>query len=221
MKPVGMTDPTRWERAYQRLDTPEQERKKFLRRLRSLGVDRWNRQAGILEVCSGRGNGMVAWRDLGFTDVYGVDLSPALVNVSALREFCIVGDARRLPILTASRDVAIVQGGLHHLPAFDDVLAGLKEIRRVLRPDGHVIIIEPWRTPFLTFVHFVSEQPVARALWDRLDAFATLAEEERPLYQNWLAQPARIMAAITHEFDPIWVRTRWGKIMFVGRPRPA
>lgn len=173
----------------------------------------------MLEVCSGQGNGMVAWRDLGFTNVCGVDLSPALVEVSALRGACIVGDARHLPIRTASREVAIIQGGLHHLPTFDDVRAGLAEMRRVLKPDGHVIIIEPWLTPFLRFVHFVTERPAARALWDRLDAFATMVEAERPIYQNWLAEPARMLGAITHEFEPLAVRTRWGKLVFLGRPR--
>lgn len=214
-----MTEPTAWELAYQRLETPAQERKKFVRRLRSIGVNRWNRQTRVLEICSGRGNGMVAWRDLGFTNVCGVDLSPALVEVSPLRRSCIVGDARRLPILTASRDVAIIQGGLHHLPSFDDVREGLAEMRRVLKPDGHVIIIEPWLTPFLRVVHFVTERPAARALWNRLDAFAAMVEAERPIYQNWLAQPTRILDAIAREFEPTWMRTRWGKLMFVGRPR--
>jgi len=99
------------------------------------------------------------------------------------------------------------------------VREGLAEMRRVLRPDGHVIIIEPWLTPFLRVVHFVTEQPAARALWNRLDAFAAMVEAERPIYQNWLAQPARILDAITREFEPEWMRTRWGKLMFVGRPR--
>jgi ubiquinone/menaquinone biosynthesis C-methylase UbiE len=214
-----MTEPTKWERAYQRFETPAEERRKFIRRLRSLGVERWSRDARILEVCSGRGNGMVAWRELGFSRVCGVDLSPALVEVSALKELCVVGDACRMPVRSASRDVVIIQGGLHHFPTFDLVRAGLAEMRRVLRPDGHVIIIEPYRTPFLTAVHFVSELGPMRALSNRLDAFATMTEEEYPLYHNWLAQPEKVLAAITQEFEPVWVRKRWGKLMFIGRPR--
>ena len=66
-----MTAPTKWEQAYQRFETPAEERRKFIQRLRSIGVDAWKRDLGILEVCSGRGNGMVAWREMGFTRVCG------------------------------------------------------------------------------------------------------------------------------------------------------
>jgi len=214
-----VTEVSAWERAYQRFETPEQERRKFIRRLRSLGVHEWNRQASVLEVCSGRGNGLVAWQQLGFQNVRGVDLSRGLVEVSALRQRCLLGDARQLPIRTASQDIAIVQGGLHHLLHLDDVRAALGEMRRVLKPDGRVIVIEPWRTPFLRLVHFVSEQPLARRMSNTLDAFATMTDEERPTYEAWLARAEPILQAVTAEFEPIVLRRGWGKLMFLGRPR--
>ena len=214
-----MTQPTRWELAYQRFETPAQERHKFIRRLRSLDVDRWNRQLSVAEICSGRGNGLVAWRQLGFRNVCGVDLSPALIQACELRRSCIVGDARQLPLQTASRDIAIVQGGLHHLMHLEDVRAALAEMRRVLKPDGRAIIIEPWLTPFLHVVHLVSEQPLVRAMSAKLDAFAAMAEEERPTYEAWLARAEPIVEAVTCEFDTMRLTTRWGKFVFLGRPR--
>ena len=214
-----MTEPTAWELAYQRFETPEQERKKFIRRLRSLGVHQWNREMRVLEIFSGRGNGLIAWQRLGFQHVCGVDLSPALVERSDLRRSCVVGDACRLPIRTASRDVAIVQGGLHHLLRQDDVRMALAEMRRVLIPDGRVIIVEPWLTPFLRVVHFVTEQPLARRLSNTLDAFAAMTDEERPTYEAWMARREQILQAVTSEFEPMTIRMRWGKLMFIGRPR--
>ena len=214
-----MTEPTAWELAYQRFETPEQERHKFVRRLRSLGVHQWNRELRVLEVFSGRGNGLIAWQRLGFQHVCGVDLSPALVERSDLRRSCIVGDACRLPIRTASRDVAVVQGGLHHLLRQEDVRAALEEMRRVLTPDGRAIIIEPWLTPFLRVVHFVTEQPLARRLSNTLDAFAAMTDEERPTYEAWLERAAPILQAVTAAFEPIALRQRWGKLVFLGRPR--
>ena len=214
-----MTELSAWELAYQRFETPEQERRKFVRRLRGLGVHQWNRETSVLEICSGRGNGLVAWRRLGFQRVHGVDLSPGLVEKSDLRRSCIVGDARRLPIRTASRDVAIVQGGLHHLLQFDDVREALAEMHRVLKPDGRVIIIEPWRTPFLRLVHLVSEQPLARRMSNTLDAFATMTEHERSTYEGWLARAETILQALTAEFEPVVLRRGWGKLVFLGRPR--
>ena len=214
-----MTEPSAWELAYQRFETPEQERRKFIRRLRSLGVLQWNRQMRVLEIFSGRGNGLVAWQRLGFRNVCGVDLSPALVERSELRRSSVIGDACRLPIQTASRDVAIVQGGLHHLLRIDDVRVALREMHRVLKPDGRGIIIEPWLTPFLRVVHVVTEHPLARRMSNTLDAFAAMTDEERPTYEAWLGRAEPILQAVTAEFEPIQLRRRWGKLVFLGRPR--
>jgi len=214
-----VTGITAWEDAYQRFETPAEERRKFIHRLRRLGVPRWNRNSTVLEVCSGRGNALLAWQTLGFSHVVGVDLSPSLVARSACRERVLVGDARCLPIRTSSQDVAAVQGGLHHLDSLDDVRAALQEMRRVLAPHGRVIIIEPWKTPFLRGVHAVAEQPIMRALSPRLDAFAAMTDEERPTYEAWLAHPDAILRAITGEFETLLIRRRLGKLVFLGRPR--
>ena len=213
-----MTGITPWEEAYQRFETPAEERRKFIRRLRRLGVSGWNRDWRILEICSGRGNGLLAWQQLGFPHVVGIDLSSALVERSACRERSLVGDARCLPVRTSSQNVAIVQGGLHHVGSLDDVRAALREMRRVLVPDGVVIIIEPWPTPFLRGVHLVAERKIMRALSRRLDAFAAMTDEERPTYERWLASPDAILAAIAADFDALVIRRRLGKLVFLGRP---
>jgi ubiquinone/menaquinone biosynthesis C-methylase UbiE len=214
-----MIAPTAWEEAYQRFETPAEETRKFARRLRRLRVDQWNREWKVIEVCSGRGNGMLAWRQLGFGRVIGVDLSKALVARSACRPHTIVGDARQLPVLSSSHDVAIVQGGLHHLPSMDDVRAALSEMHRVLRPGGRAILIEPWQTPFLRGVHLVAERRVMRRLSNRLDAFAAMTDEERPTYEAWLARPTAILEMVTARFETIVLRRRFGKLVFMGRPR--
>jgi ubiquinone/menaquinone biosynthesis C-methylase UbiE len=213
-----MTSANAWEEAYQRFETPGQEQRKFIRRLRSVGVHHWSRETSVLEVCSGRGNGLIAWRRLGFSHVFGVDLSRALVERSECRQWCVVGDARSLPIRTASRDVTVVQGGLHHLPSLDDVRRALSEMHRVLKPDGRLIVIEPWPTPFLRFVHFVTEQRMVRALSGKLDAFAAMTDDERPTYEAWLARPQPILAALTAQFEGMLIRQRLGKLVFLGRP---
>jgi hypothetical protein len=92
-------------------------------------------------------------------------------------------------------------------------------MRRVITPNGRVIIIEPWLTPFLRVVHIVTEQPLARGVSSTLDAFATMTDEERPTYEAWLAKPATILDAIGRDFESILMRRRWGKLVFVGRPR--
>ena len=82
---------------------------------------------------------MVALERLGFTHLHGVDLSPRLVRLYGGRGHCVVADCRSLPFRSGSQDVAIVQGGLHHLP---DVRADLPlviaEVQRVLKPGGRL-----------------------------------------------------------------------------------
>jgi SAM-dependent methyltransferase len=206
-----------WEAAYLRFETPEQEIHKFTQRLHAVGADAWPRDARVLELFCGRGNGMVALERLGFTELQGVDLSPRLVRLYRGRGRCSAGDCRALPIRSASQDVAIVQGGLHHLP---DVKADLPvvigEVQRVLKPGGLFVVVEPWLTRFLRLAHAACESP-ARRVWGRLDALATMIDYERDTYMRWLANPEFIRTQLTNGFRPEMRSERWGKVMFAGR----
>src|ERR1700675_2296433 len=68
-----------WEAAYLRFETPRQEIEKFMALLQKLGASAWPRDAEIVELFCGRGKGLSALQQLGFTRVEGVDLSPRLV----------------------------------------------------------------------------------------------------------------------------------------------
>jgi ubiquinone/menaquinone biosynthesis C-methylase UbiE len=207
---------TRWERAYQAFETPDEELAKFLGRLRELGADRWDRQSRVLEVCSGRGAGLRAWSAIGFRDVIGVDYSHALVAGHRGPGRCVLGDVRAIPLDSGSRDIVAVQGGLHHLFSFVDVDRALGEMCRILTPGGRIIIIEPWLTPFLSVVHAVSERPLARRFWQKLEAFNTMREEERETYERWLNAPDEILAIIRRHVVPQLLRRRWGKLIVSG-----
>ena len=209
-----------WEDAYLRFETPEEEIRKFTRRLRGLGAEKWPRDARVLELFCGRGNGMVALEGLGFTTLRGVDLSPRLVGLYRGRGRCSAGDCRAMPFQPASHDVAIVQGGLHHLPDLAaDLPVVLAEVRRVLTPGGLFVVVEPWLTPFLRVVHAVCDSP-ARRLSPRLDALATMIDYEGDTYRGWLGNRAFILSQLDRVFEPQVRRAQWGKLLFVGRSRP-
>jgi len=210
-----------WEAAYLRFETPEQEIRKFTERLRKLGVSEWPRESNIVELFCGRGNGLHALARLGFKNVEGVDLSPRLLAEYAGEARCTAGDCRELPFADGSKDAAIVQGGLHHLPALPvDLERVFAEVRRVLRPGGRVVFVEPWLTPFLRFVHTVAENPLARRASVKLDALAVMIDNERATYENWLGRPQEISQLARRYFQPEHESFAWGKWNFVGRPLP-
>src|SRR6267378_5140270 len=209
-----------WEAAYLRFETPEEEIRKFIERLTRLGAPQWPRDAEIVELFCGRGNGLIALQRLGFTRLEGVDLSPRLLAQFKGSAKCTVADCRRLPFPDRSKDVLIVQGGLHHLPALpDDLDQTFSEMQRVLRNVGCVVLVEPWLTPFLQFVHAVSETSFARRLSNRMDALATMIHFERRTYEQWLGQPALIQKITRAHFVPVHESFAWGKWNFVGAPR--
>lgn len=210
---------SRWERAYQRFESPAEEARKFVARLKRLGADRWNREGPVLEVCCGRGSGLAAWASLGFGRVVGLDFSAVLVRAYRGPGHCVLGDARCLPLASRSCAVVAIQGGLHHLATHADVELALAEMRRVARPGARIVIIEPWRTVFLDFVHWCCSRRAARRVWPKLDWLAVMIEEERETYDRWLSAPGPTLASIRRHFRPLLLRRRRGKLVFLGSPR--
>jgi ubiquinone/menaquinone biosynthesis C-methylase UbiE len=212
---------TRWEEAYLAFETPEEEVKKFRSRLRRMGVERWDRTAQVLELCSGRGSGLRAWHSFGFNRVFGIDYSYAQIVAHDGPGVSLLGDVRSLPFANKSFDIAIVQGGLHHLDSAADVATTLKEMHRVVRSEGRIIIVEPWLTPFLHSVHWACDRKIIRRLWPKLDALAVMTEEESMTYFRWLTNPDELLNLITSYVTPEFLERRWGKLMIVGAPFSA
>jgi SAM-dependent methyltransferase len=218
---AGPVPPDPWESAYARFETPEQEIRKFIARLKELGAEQWPKESEIVELFCGRGNGLHALGQLGFARVEGVDLSPRLLAQYTGTAPCTVGDCRKLPFADHSKDIAIVQGGLHHLPSLPaDLEQTFAEIRRVLRSSGRAVFVEPWPTPFLRLAHLLCENPLARRCSVKLDALATMIEHERQTYEQWLTQPELVLRVAEKHFVTIHQSFGWGKWRFIGTPRP-
>jgi SAM-dependent methyltransferase len=216
--PRAPVDP--WEAAYARFETPAQEIHKFISRLKELGAPAWPKDAAIVELFCGRGNGLHALQQLGFSRVQGVDLSPRLLAQYTGTAQCLVADCRNLPFAGHSKDVVIVQGGLHHLPTLpSDLAQTFSEIRRVLKKNGRAMFVEPWSTPFLHLVHAICENPLARKFSVKLDALATMIHYERRTYEQWLTQPQVVLGLAEKHFIPLQQSFRWGKWRFLGTPR--
>ncbi|HJU69161.1 MAG TPA: class I SAM-dependent methyltransferase [Gemmatimonadaceae bacterium] len=211
-----------WESAYLRFETPQQEEHKFVRRLVAAGAATWDKHALILDLFCGRGGGARALHHLGFRRVVGLDLSPRLLRARVDSSHCMVADCRLLPVATGSADIAIVQGGLHHLPTIpEDLRAVLREVGRVLRRGGLFVAVEPWDTPFLRLVHRVCELSLARRALAKIDALATMIDHERTTYEAWLRNGTVILSEFDKHFERRQARIGFGKIHYVGTPRLA
>lgn len=211
-----------WEDAYRRFETPAMEVAKFTKRLLALGAADWPKGAAMVELFCGRGNGLHALTQLGFAQVEGVDLSARLIAQYQGPARTYIGDCRDLPFPSQSKDVIIIQGGLHHLPTLpDDLDRTLAQIRRVLRPTGRLVVVEPWLTPFLSIVHFLSRRRLLRRLFPRVDAFATMVAHEQRTYDQWLHQPKLVLGCFEKHFETIKRRMGWGKLTTIGSPKES
>ena len=95
----------------------------------------------VLDACCGTGDLAIAAQRAGGR-VTGVDFSQRMLERARSKSDTvewIEGDALALPFADASFDAATVGFGARNL---DDLEAGLRELRRVLRPGGRVGILE-------------------------------------------------------------------------------
>lgn len=209
-----------WEAAYARFETPQEEIRKFTRRLTALGSDQWPRDARIVELFCGRGNGLHALHNLGLTRLEGVDLSASLLAQYTGPARLYAWDCRQLHFDDCSKDIVIVQGGLHHLQSLpEDLDLTLSEVYRVLSDEGLFVVVEPWLTPFLRFVHAVCRAPIARSLSRKVEALATMIQYEQETYDQWLGQAPAILGLLDRHFRTEQCSVAWGKLSFVGRKR--
>lgn len=109
------------------------------RMISALGIDR---DARILDIGTSTGTNLRMLRALGFRHCEGLDASDEAVRWCAEKGYGKVtrGDATALPFPDASFDLVLATDIIEHV---DDDAAALREMRRVLKPDGRVLITVP------------------------------------------------------------------------------
>jgi demethylmenaquinone methyltransferase/2-methoxy-6-polyprenyl-1,4-benzoquinol methylase len=123
-----------------------------MNRVMTAGLDqRWRRKTiratvregdRVLDACCGTGDLAVAARKAGAGEIVGVDFSERMLERARRKAPDLVwiqADVLQLPFEDASFDAAVVGFGIRNV---EDLEAGIRELRRVLRPGGRLGILE-------------------------------------------------------------------------------
>ncbi|MEW6158030.1 MAG: bifunctional demethylmenaquinone methyltransferase/2-methoxy-6-polyprenyl-1,4-benzoquinol methylase UbiE [Verrucomicrobiota bacterium] len=118
----------------------------------------------VLDLCCGTGDLAFALSETGAT-VAGLDFNAAMLSVAqgraakfpgGFRGQFVQGDALQLPFATDTFDAITVGYGLRNLSNLE---AGLKEMRRVLKPRGRLVVLDfgkpdsaLWRTAYFAYL---------------------------------------------------------------------
>jgi demethylmenaquinone methyltransferase/2-methoxy-6-polyprenyl-1,4-benzoquinol methylase len=136
----------------------------------SLGIDiLWRRKVArivaswkpdrVLDVASGTGDlALEISRRCPEAEITASDFCPEMLEIARERglENTVVADAMDMPFPDASFDALTVAFGLRNMA---DYPAALREMRRVLRPGGHLLILDfslpsgPLRGPYRLYLH--------------------------------------------------------------------
>lgn len=145
----------------------------------------------VLDLAAGTGTSSQPFRDLG-AEVVPCDFSVGMLRVGKQARPALpftAGDATRLPFADDSFDAVTISFGLRNVVDPD---AGLREMRRVTRPGGRLVVCEfssptnaAFRTVYLEYL-MKALPPIARAVSSSPDAYVYLAESIR----EWPDQPA-------------------------------
>lgn len=147
----------------------------FLNHFLTLGIDKgWRRKlisllaevkpAKVLDVATGTADVAIASADLpGIQEIIGIDISPGMLEIGKKKITkqrldplirLQVGDSEQLPFEEGYFDAVTVSFGVRN---FENLEKGLREMQRVIRPGGRVLILEfshPTTPPFKQFYWF-------------------------------------------------------------------
>jgi ubiquinone/menaquinone biosynthesis C-methylase UbiE len=131
-----------WSKFYRRTPLGQQ-----LRKVQSAAVERLHLVSGqvVLDLGCGPGDASEALTRTGAIAI-GLDYSTGMLahakTQPLLRGRLVRGDAGRLPFRTSSFDKILCANSFHHYP---DHLEALREMRRVLKPGGLLVLVDPRR----------------------------------------------------------------------------
>jgi demethylmenaquinone methyltransferase / 2-methoxy-6-polyprenyl-1,4-benzoquinol methylase len=164
----------------------------------------------ILDLAAGTGASCVPFQQAG-ADVVACDFSQGMLAVGRLQHpqlDLVAGDALRLPFRDGAFDAVTISFGLRNVA---DVDAALRELARVSRPHGRLVVLEtsaPLREPLRAGHRYYVESllpRLARTLSSDAEAYTYLAES----VGAW-PTPDELASRVA---DAGWAVVRWRQLM--------
>jgi ubiquinone/menaquinone biosynthesis C-methylase UbiE len=163
----------------------------------------------ILDYGCGRGEMVQQLRERGYFNTFGTEPSEFLLK-QAVRggQFLRLMHGPQIPFDDAYFDAVYCSGVLHHID-WDHLTTVLGEIRRVLKPSGKFIYVEPRSSIARSVGHVLILSPLAR-LSKNAFAMAECLKAEWPTYHIWLKRQENEFPGICREngFSVVAVRKR-------------
>lgn len=185
-----------WKSAYKNQQLVERRRNKHRGKLELLGVQAWERDLALLDLCCGTGEVLEILDDLGFRKINGLDVSVGEELLKDPRFDLTVASARALPFSNGQFKNVICMHALHHLGGTQGVDASLKEAVRVLEPGGRLALIDHYDSPQLRCAFWLCQQAWFAWLTPGLKSFRLQLIEEHDYLFNYLDHFSEIRTSI-------------------------
>ena len=137
----------------------------------------------ILDLCCGSGKCTRLLRKEGYFNVFGLDLSKNLLTHNEKFKRVVISNAVFTPFSENTFDVVLVHKSLHHFTGYDGIL---KEVRRILKPEGFFCFIEPEKTFLRLISHYLLFFTPIGYLTKNLRFLRKAVKEEKKAYYFWL-----------------------------------
>lgn len=139
-----------------------------------------DRNAALLDLGCGSGPWLSYFSRCGYKRLWGLEPDPALIRAipAGVRVSVRCAEAGATGLSDAAFDAVFVYCVLYHLKGIQDYREAVAEIHRILKPGGHVFVVEPGR--YRLFLAMEAASWLLGTVSKTFRAFYATMEEERP-----------------------------------------